>query len=244
MVNSKILTIISLLLILSVGITSAQTLIAGKIYNADYSEPIFGAEIHVVCNSHSLPAFSLSDGTYAIIFNETDCNATHTAIITVSKSGFNTNTNADDPGVISECEEGDCGGKYFTIINLGLDVVSSPTPTTSGSSGGGGGSSRYYLCGNGICDSGETANTCPQDCNIIELGAELTDNQFDSEETQTQETQEPEETPQTTFSKITGAVTGAVNSTTGMITILFLMALAGVFVVERTLRKRKSLLKI
>ncbi len=238
MVNSKILTIISLLLILSVGITSAQTLIAGKIYNSDFSDTLADASVHVACgSSEPLDTHSFSDGTYAIRFNETECNEGDGVDVTASKSGFNTKTIS---GIISKCEGGDCGGNYFTIINLGLDI-SPPAPTSNGGSSGGGsgggGSSRYYLCGNGICDSGENVNTCPQDCNqtieLIELN--FKDNET-KEETTT--TQEQGETQQTAFSKITGAVVGTLKETKNWIAGIFILGIIGAFGILK-FRKRK-----
>ena len=59
-----------MLMIFSVGVASAATLIAGKIYNSDFSETISDAFVSVVCNSTTSDTVSLSDGTYGIRFAE------------------------------------------------------------------------------------------------------------------------------------------------------------------------------
>ncbi len=230
MVNLKILTIVSLLLVLLVGVTSAQTLVAGKIYTADFSETIADVSVHVVCNSYFLDTISLSDGTYAVRFEEIECNESDVVDITASKSGFNTKTTQ---GIINKCNSGDCGGNYFTIINLGLEVKL-PEDDDDSSSGGGGGSSRYYLCGNGICDSGETINTCPQDCPFELLTYENTGDYEEKEEIIITQ----EETPQTAFSKITGAVTGTLRETGIWMAGIFILIIIGILGIAK-FRKRK-----
>ena len=67
------------LLIFSVGIISAETLIAGEIYNADYSATIPGADVTVTCIHGGVPSIktttSLEDGDYSVTFTETGTNA-------------------------------------------------------------------------------------------------------------------------------------------------------------------------
>ncbi|MEK6918358.1 MAG: hypothetical protein AABW51_05415 [Nanoarchaeota archaeon] len=53
---------------------SAKTLIAGKIYNADFSGTIAGVDVIVKCvhgTTNTLSTTSLSDGSYSVIYNET-----------------------------------------------------------------------------------------------------------------------------------------------------------------------------
>ena len=59
------------LLIFSVGAVSAKTIIAGKIYNADYSDTIEGADVTALCNGNIQTTISLSDGAYSVTYNET-----------------------------------------------------------------------------------------------------------------------------------------------------------------------------
>ena len=48
----KTLMLIVLMLVFSVGVISAKTLIAGKIYNADFTDTISGADVMVNCNGN------------------------------------------------------------------------------------------------------------------------------------------------------------------------------------------------
>jgi len=48
---------------------------------------------------------------------------------------------------------------YSTVINTAMKGANNPV-----SSGGGSSSGKVYICGNGKCDSGETAVTCRKDC--------------------------------------------------------------------------------
>jgi len=65
-----ILGILGLLIVSMVGVVSADTLIAGKIYNADYSDIIEGADVIVTCNNHVQDTVSLDDGAYRVVYEE------------------------------------------------------------------------------------------------------------------------------------------------------------------------------
>jgi len=53
--------------VLSLGLVSAgTTLIAGKIYNADFSKTIPGANVTVTCNGNIQTYTSESDGAYSV----------------------------------------------------------------------------------------------------------------------------------------------------------------------------------
>jgi hypothetical protein len=50
---------------------SAKTLIAGKIYNADFSDTISGANVTITCDGNVRTKESSSDGTYSVTYLET-----------------------------------------------------------------------------------------------------------------------------------------------------------------------------
>ena len=131
--------IICLMLILSIGFISANILIAGTVYDGKPNLIKSGVLVNITCDSDILQTTSLSDGAYAVVFDTDSC----TSVLVESEY--------DVTEIIMEVED------------------DSPQTTTTTSSGGGSGSSRssnlrYYFCGNGVCESGETSSTCI-DCN-------------------------------------------------------------------------------
>ena len=91
MKRELILGVMVLFLVLALSLVSAKTLIAGKIYNSDYSETISGASVEVTCNSYTETTTSLSDGSYAVTFNETgqnSCNNGSTVEVYAEKGGL------------------------------------------------------------------------------------------------------------------------------------------------------------
>jgi hypothetical protein len=102
----KVLGVVVLLLTLvtAIGAVSAETLIAGKIYNADYSDTIAEADVKVTCyhDEGSTPVSptiretdSLSDGAYSVTFNSTECDEDDELIVEAKKgdlSGVKTGT--------------------------------------------------------------------------------------------------------------------------------------------------------
>ncbi len=77
----KILSIIvlSFLILSAIGAVSAKTIVAGKIYNADYNDTVAGADVTVTCvhgSDTNVQTFtSLSDGAYGVYFDENGENA-------------------------------------------------------------------------------------------------------------------------------------------------------------------------
>lgn len=62
-----------ILLVLScLTLVSAKTIIGGKIYNADFTATIPGADVTVTCNGNDKTTTSLSDGSYSVTYNETE----------------------------------------------------------------------------------------------------------------------------------------------------------------------------
>ena len=93
-----VLVMISMLF-LSLGIVSAKTLIAGKVYNSDFTLQIEGANVSISCSDGNLTAtadtVTIADGSYAAEFLETGpdaCNDGYTLFVTASHAdhGFNT----------------------------------------------------------------------------------------------------------------------------------------------------------
>ena len=126
------------ILILNAGFASANTLVAGTIYEGNPKNGISGASVVVYCGLDSLNTISLNDGAYAVVFDTDSC------------SNINVQCSYDS-----------------TKIIVKIDSSSNPSqdgaPTTSGTRSSGGG---FYMCGNGKCDSGETASTCAEDCAV------------------------------------------------------------------------------
>lgn len=215
--SKSICILFSLAFILSLNLASSQVLVAGKIYNGGFSDVISGASISVVCNSHTLNTESLVDGTYAVRFDETECSEGNSASVSASKSGFQGKTGS---GTISVCDGADCDEDYVTIVNLGMETAPASTGGTGGGgggggSGGGGFSVRYFMCGNGKCDTGETIKTCAKDCNktaelqVANPTETITDQPTEAERIGEEEKEQIPEESEALGSKILGAVIGA-----------------------------------
>ncbi len=229
---------IFLLVILSVGFANANTIIVGKIYNSDFSSTLGNANVHVKCGSDYLDTTSLSDGTYAVRFSESGCNGNSTAEVTANKAGF---AEKKESGIAVKCEGSDCEENYISVINLGLSTASNSGGSNGGSSGGS--SNHYYLCGNGICDSGETAGTCSQDCSTL-----LETVSFSSSNTKENKKEEPilNIQEQEEASPLTGAVTGMsgfVKSGIGISTVIGLLAILILAIFFFSFKKSKSVKK-
>ncbi len=81
--------------VLSFGLASAKTMIAGKIYNADFSDVVEGASVVVSCDDGGdisvQNTTSLADGTYGVIFNEVgskSCNDGDTLTVYAEKGSL------------------------------------------------------------------------------------------------------------------------------------------------------------
>jgi hypothetical protein len=196
---------IFLLTISLFGIVGANTLVGGKIYNSDYSGVIEGADIVITCGVDVLDTTSLSDGTYAVIFDSESCYNSNSVSIIASKDSLSGQGNS----IINSSPE----GEFVSVANVNIRLKST-TPTTRHSR-------NTYLCGNGRCDSGETSKTCSRDCplttgeeNIIDLiNLSEIENTTNSESSNSEnenllEISNSSEENKDTSSPITGAVTG------------------------------------
>ncbi len=230
--KSKITLFAPILFLFLISLTSAQTLVAGKIYNSDYSGNIDSANVAVICNSNTLTTNSLNDGTYAVRFDVRLCNVGESVKVTATKD----NLAGEGNGIISVCEGNqNCDDGLVSVVNLNLKEVAQPQNPPSG---GGGGS--YYYCGNGKCDSGENERTCPKDCKIVQINTTTT-TQPATENTEAQETNSSahEETEEKSFfSGITGAVTGVIGTPAGIGILIFIIAIIGIYIFVAIMRKR------
>ena len=246
MKNPRIVCILlCFVFISSLNLASSEALIAGKIYNSDFSDTIEGADIIVACNSNTLSTNSLTDGTYAVRFDETLCNDSSNVSVVASKSGFQAKTG---PGVVRKCEAQDCEEEYVTIVNLGMKTSPANTGNTgrTGNSGGSSsGSIKYYLCGNNKCDTGETPKTCPKDCKEIVQLAQTTATESANDETistgeinEEEQSSNKETTSETLVSKILGAVIGPSGQIKLLIPAIFL-ALILIIAIAVFIKRRK-----
>jgi hypothetical protein len=73
------------------AIPTGMTLIAGKIYNSDYTAEIAGANVVVTCVSGetttALNTTSLSDGAYSVTFSDDVCNFEDELTVYAEKDG-------------------------------------------------------------------------------------------------------------------------------------------------------------
>ncbi|KHO53795.1 MAG: hypothetical protein QT05_C0001G0017 [archaeon GW2011_AR13] len=115
-VMKKTLMLIVLMLVFSVGVISAKTLIAGKIYNADFTDTISGADVMVNCNGNIQTTESLSDGAYSVTFNETGTNACNNGD-TLTVSATKGNLYGSETGIIHDNAFGDWD---LAIVNVPL----------------------------------------------------------------------------------------------------------------------------
>lgn len=207
MINKKILMILSVLVILSIGMINAKMLVAGKLYNSDYSDTVANTNVTVWCGSDYLDTISLADGTYAVVFDVNSC------------SSVTINTTAPN---------------YMKVVMFIPNDPPADDDDSSGSSGSGGsGGGRFYLCGNGICDSGESMQTCPEDCSVVK------DDETDFEEL-VQKLEISKNDQSNVFSKITGAVIGVFGKT-GSAFIIFIIGFMVIAIGVVAFKKRKKI---
>lgn len=199
--------IVSFLMIFSFALASANTLVGGKIYNSDFSEVVEGADVSVQCGLDVLETESLADGTYAVNFGSDveNCDVGHGVEVSASKGTLA----GKETSIINNSTEGE--GEFVAVGNVNLKA---PGTTTSGGSKKTSNKGTWFMCGNHVCDTGESYSTCPTDCllvvennttNTIELTNNGNNDELGEEES-------------TTLSDVTGnpaGMTGAVVSGDG-----------------------------
>jgi hypothetical protein len=222
-----------ILIVLSLNLITAQTVIAGKIYNDNYSTTVADADVAVTCNSNTLTTLSLGDGTFAVSFDTGICNEPDAATAKASKEGL-TGTSS---GTVIKCDETfDCEGEYFALLNPNLKTVN-PTPDPDNGGGGGGswsGNSGFFMCGNQKCDTGETATTCPQDCKVT-----IVTNETTPEETSNQDPETLDE--QISDSQIQENIFWKFNlrNMTGILAAIIILII-GLFITNLSVRKKNG----
>lgn len=79
------------------AVASAQSVVAGKVtYNG---QPVNGATVTAVCNTHSRDAHTNKQGDYAIQFTVDECPDGHTATVVASKDGMGGTGSGEIDGV-------------------------------------------------------------------------------------------------------------------------------------------------
>lgn len=92
MQNSKTLLAFMFVFLFAISFASASTVIAGKIYTANFEDTVSNATVTVTCDALSSTVQSNSDGSYATSFNTTLCNDADTASVHAFKAGVGENT--------------------------------------------------------------------------------------------------------------------------------------------------------
>lgn len=113
------------ILIMILSFASANTIIAGKIYNSDYTSVISDAYVEVTCHENVLKTTSLADGSYKVEYNgsaETgSCGIEDTLVVYAEKGSLY----GSKTGVIKA--EGECTNpaneNCLISVYSGLDVA-------------------------------------------------------------------------------------------------------------------------
>ncbi len=173
--TQKLYFVALITLMLTLSIASAQTLITGKVYGNSSDNQVAEATVKITCKETTLTTKTLQDGTYALRFENSLCSLGDTVQASATRGTLTGQTTSKVTECGTNCEE-----DYFSIANI---IVKDTSSTTYSSSRGTKQRDdvqpiKWFICGNNICDNGETPDTCSKDCSTTQ-----------------QTTQEPEEPP-------------------------------------------------
>lgn len=114
--------VLSLLVVASIAAANAavgyNTVIAGKIYDGpdfETASGVEGANVNVTCNGNVKTTTSLDDGTYSVIFTETECPGDSTGVLVVAeKDGVSNSGTGNVHDYTSSI------GVYLGVVNVAL----------------------------------------------------------------------------------------------------------------------------
>ncbi len=113
-------TILALVLVFitmtTITAVSAKTIVAGKIYNSDYTDIISGADVDVTCNDTTLSEVSETDGTYAVSFESEDCPIGSEVTVEATKGDLY----GEKTGTVLDGEIFDISTKDLAVVNVPL----------------------------------------------------------------------------------------------------------------------------
>ena len=234
---NKVLSCIALsvLIILSIGFVSAEslankTVVNGVVYNADYSEVLKDVQVTVTCNGNTpFAETTKDDGSYAVVFPDFESCGPGSFMSGQARLG---ELVANQPsfeikcGNTTLCSGVSCNGNsqctdnsLVVLLNFALGAFTQPPAVVVG--GGGGGSGGFAVPARTTNDTNVTTLANPSSEDLIA-------------------TAPTEETQKTTRGGITGAVIGLFGNVGTGIIFVVIVVLAGAFVTVRVVRYQKA----
>jgi len=160
----KILVCVILFIFFFMSLVNAETLVVGKIYNSTIlidENSVADASIKVGCYHGNLTyikeTISVSDGTYGVGFNDTECGIGDNVNVTAVKG----NLKGSDLGIVHYE-----AGINISVVNVVIKkiIIEKKHKCCHKKK------IEINLCGDFICDSGigEDEFSCPEDCKVEE----------------------------------------------------------------------------